>query len=102
MLSLLLPPVCSTLSIVASVHAVDVPPIAAPAQVEHLAAIIHNALNLPQIVHSRGPTAGNSATSMDSCDNADVERVHSRRPRAWRCCSEPYFFGGQADRPTPS
>lgn len=65
-------------------RAVDLAPIAATAQMEDPPAAIQNALNLPQIVHSQTETAKNSATGWDSCDNARVERVHSRRLGARR------------------
>lgn len=72
------------------VGAVDVPTVAAAAEVEQPPAVVESAENLPEIVHSPSTTAGNSATARDSCDNALVERVHSRRPRARRWCSGPY------------
>jgi hypothetical protein len=71
------------LGVMAAVHAVDVAPVAVAAEVEHPPAAIHTTLNLPQIVHSRGSTAGNSTTVGDLCQKALVERVHSRRPGAW-------------------
>lgn len=77
-------PTLSSLHIVATPRTVHLPPIAVPAEKEHPPAVIQTTLNLPQIVHSRGSTARNSTTAVDSCDNPVVERVHSRRPWARR------------------
>ena len=72
MLPLGLVPVSSTLGVVAPVDAVAVPAVALAAQMEGLAATIDNALDLPEIVHSRvrppgiRPPRGTRATTLSS------------------------------------
>ncbi len=67
------------LVVMATIDAVDVSPVAVSAEVKEAPASVDDALDLSEIVHWRVP-AGNSATARNSCDNAHVERVHSRRP----------------------
>jgi hypothetical protein len=71
------------LVVMATIDAVDVSPVAVSAEVKEAPASVDDALDLSEIVHWRVP-AGNSATARNSCDNAHVERVHSRRPGARR------------------
>jgi hypothetical protein len=66
MLALLITAPTSALGVVAAVAAVDVPVIAPAAEEEEAPAPIKSAKNLPEIVHSRASTAGNSTTAADS------------------------------------
>jgi len=71
-------PLPSPLGIVASIRTVNMPAIAGPTQKEEAPTPVTDALNLPEIVQLVSATAGNSATTGDSCDNALVERVQLR------------------------
>lgn len=66
MLALLSTAPTSALGVVAPVAAVDVPVVAPAAEEEEPPASIKSAENLPEIVHSRASTAGNSTTAADS------------------------------------
>lgn len=58
MLALLLTTTTHALGVVAPVRAVDVPAIATAAELEHTSADVGDALNLPEIVHSRARPPG--------------------------------------------
>jgi hypothetical protein len=64
--------VSETLFVVATIDAVDVPVVAVSAQAEELPASVDDALDLPEIVHSRArppgtrPPRGTRATTLSS------------------------------------
>ena len=70
---------------------------------EESPASVTDALNLPAIVQPVSTTAGNSATTGDSCDNAVVERVQPAATRGSELMTPgPSLWCGHADRPMPS
>lgn len=94
-------PLPSPLGIVAAIRAVNVPAIAGSTQKEKSPTPVTDALNLPEIVQPVSTTAGNSATTGDSCDNAVVERVQPAATRGSEVVTPgPSLWCGQADRPT--
>jgi len=74
-------PLPSPLGIVAPIRTVNMPAIAGSTQKEKSPTPVTDALNLPEIVQPVSTTAGNSATTGDSCDNAVVERVQPAATR---------------------
>lgn len=94
-------PLTSPLGIVASIRTVNMPAIAGPTQKEEAPTPVTDALNLPEIVQPVSTTAGNSATTWDSCDNAVVERVQPAATRGSELMTPgPSLWCGRADRPT--
>lgn len=75
-------PLPSSLGIVAPIGTVNMPSITASTQEEEPPTPVTDALNLPEIVQPVSTTAGNSATTGNSCDNSVVERVQPAATRA--------------------
>ena len=79
------------------------PAIAGSTQKEKSPTPVTDALNLPEIVQPVSTTAGNSATTGDSCDNAVVERVQPAATRGSELVTPgPSLWCGHTDRPMPS
>ena len=96
-------PLPSPLGIVAPIRTVNMPAIAGSTQKEKSPTPVTDALNLPEIVQPVSTTAGNSATTGDSCDNAVVERVQPAATRGSELMTPgPSLWCGRADRPMPS
>lgn len=85
----------NALSLMASAHAIELATIAVTAKEEHLPTVIETALNQPQIVHSRGATAGNSPAALNRA-TSHSSNASTRGDQGLEVMSPGLLFGAVA------